>query len=202
MDALQAYTTAEAAFILEEPVQQFKKTLEKGPVRIELRRQSGSSRRAIKWSDLVFLYLAKELRNDLTPKARTDFYTAFRKIESVDKTSEIAFGHFRIDVSDMIDAVEKKAAELGKLSESVSFREDGEPLIKGSSVEVYRVAALLDGGMSVKDILEDFPSLKKDEVQAAQKYATAHPKPGRPYPRQTAKRALQGAGLDALDEYM
>ncbi len=70
------------------------------------------------------------------------------------------------------------------------------------STEVYRIAALLEGGMPVDAVLADYPSLTFDQVVAAKAYADAHPKPGRPYPPITAKQALRGAGLDAVDEVL
>ena len=33
-------------------------------------------------------------------------------------------------------------------------------------------------------------------------YAEAHPKAGRPYPSKTVKRAIAGAGFEALDEVL
>ena len=67
---------------------------------------------------------------------------------------------------------------------------------------MYRIAALLAGGLSVSEVLEDYPSLSAEDVETAQTYAEAHPKAGRPYPRTTAKRALKGAGLEALDDVL
>ena len=81
----------------------------------------------------------------------------------------------------------------------MEFRSDGEAVLKGSTIEVYRIAALLDGGLSIDEILADYPSLARDAIETAKIYADTHPKPGRPYPRTTVKRALRGAGLEALD---
>jgi len=53
----------------------------------------------------------------------------------------------------------------------------------------------MDGGMTVEMILADYPSLTERQVLAAKAFADAHPKPGRPYPKRTAKAALRGAGF-------
>lgn len=75
-----------------------------------------------------------------------------------------------------------------------------EPLLEDTVIEVYRIAALLDGGASVDEILEDYPSLFREQVETARAYADADPKAGRPYPSASVKRALRGAGLEALDD--
>jgi len=76
-----------------------------------------------------------------------------------------------------------------------------ELLVEGTDVEVYRIDALLDGGASVEEVLEDYPSLSRQQVDTARAYADAHPKTGRPdYPSTSVKQALRGAGLEALDD--
>jgi hypothetical protein len=81
--------------------------------------------------------------------------------------------------------------------DTVEFGRDGE-----ADIAVHRIAALLDGGTVAEAVLADYPSLTREQVMAAKAYADAHPKPGRPYPPLTAKQALRGAGLEALDEVL
>jgi len=193
------YTAAEAAFVLREPVRAVKKALDAGPVRPVLLRRAGASVRAIEWRDLFYLYAVRMLRDELTPKARTEFYEALQHAP-IELHDEVRFGRFRISVSDLVKEVERRTTDLAELTNKVEFRADGEPLLKGTSVEVYRIAALLEGGASIEEILEDYPSLSRRQIETAQVYAEAYPKAGRPYPRTSVKRALQGAGLEALDD--
>ena len=73
-------------------------------------------------------------------------------------------------------------------------------LITGTQIEVHRIAALLDGGMTVEAVLRDYPSLSEHQVLAAKAYANANPNLGRPYPKQTAKAAMRAVDLTELDE--
>lgn len=100
----------------------------------------------------------------------------------------------------MIKEVEQLTPDLAGFSAEVEFRADGEPLLKGTKVEVHRIAALLDGGASIGQVLEDYPSLSRENVETAKTYARAYPRATRPYPRTSIKRALQGAQLEALDD--
>jgi len=193
------FTAAEAAFVLREPVRAVKKALDAGPIRPVLLRRAGASVRAIGWSDLFYLFAVRSLRDELTPKARTEFYEALQQ-NPIDRRDEIRFGRFRISISDLVEEVERRTTDLTALAEKVAFRTDGEPLLKETEIEVYRIAALLEGGASIKQVLEDYPSLSPEEVEAARAYADAYPKAGRPYPRTSVKRTLQGAGLEALDD--
>ena len=56
--------------------------------------------------------------------------------------------------------------------------------------------------MSPSEILEDYPSLTLDQVLTAKSYAKAYPETAHFYPLKTVKRALHGAGLEALDEVL
>ncbi|MBN9505365.1 MAG: DUF433 domain-containing protein [Altererythrobacter sp.] len=193
------FTAAEAAFVLREPVRAVKKSLDLGPVRPVLLRRQGGSVRAIEWRDLFYLYAVRALRDELTPKARGEFYEALQQTP-IERRDEVSFGRFRVSVRDLVEEVEQRTSDLAALAEKVEFRADGEPLLKGAEVEVYRIAALLDGGASIEQVLEDYPSLSREHVATARAYADAYPKAGRPYPRTSVKRALQGAGLEALDD--
>lgn len=81
----------------------------------------------------------------------------------------------------------------------VELRPNGDVVLKGTTIEVYRIAALIEGGMSRQEILGDYPSLTANQVEFAEAYAKAHPNHGRSYPPLTAKAALRQADLSALD---
>ncbi|HJU16182.1 MAG TPA: DUF433 domain-containing protein [Stellaceae bacterium] len=199
MPEMGQFTVAEAAFVLGEPVKAVKKALDAGPMRPVLLRRTGAPVRAIGWPDLFYLFAVRTLREELTPKARAEFYRALQR-DPVKRGGEVRFGRYRIAVTDLIEEVERRTAKLAELIDKIALRNDGEAVLKGGDVEVYRIAALLAGGLSVDQVLADYPSLSRDMVETARAYAEAYPKPGRPYPRTTVKRALQGAGLEALDE--
>jgi uncharacterized protein (DUF433 family) len=193
------FTAAEAAFVLREPVRVVKKSLDLGPVRPVLVQRAGAPVRAIEWRDLFYLYAVRALRDELTPKARGEFYEALQQTP-IEQRDEVRFGRFRVSVRDLVQEVERRTLDLAALAERVEFRADGESVVKGTQVEVYRLAALLEGGASIEQVLEDYPSLSREHVEAAKAYAKAYPKAGRPYPRISVKRAVQGAGLEALDD--
>ena len=72
--------------------------------------------------------------------------------------------------------------------EQVDRDEHGTPLLKGTDIEVHRIAALLNGGVSVDSVLEDYPSLTADQVAFSHAYATAHPESGARIPRSRPRR--------------
>ena len=47
----------------------------------------------------------------------------------------------------------------------------GKPTFKGTRIMVWQVLEMLEGGVSIKEIIEDFPSLTKEHIKAALHYA-------------------------------
>jgi uncharacterized protein (DUF433 family) len=50
-------------------------------------------------------------------------------------------------------------------------KRSGKPTIRGLRITVYDVLSYLAAGMSVQEILDDFPSLTRDDVRACLSYA-------------------------------
>lgn len=194
-------TAAQAAFVLGETLDVFRKAVERGPVRAQVVRRGGVRVSQFRMSDLVFLHADRELKAELTPKGRSDLYAALGQLAQEGSPSEVAFGDLRFDYRRHLAAVETRMAELHKLTNEIDLS-GPEALIKGTAIEAHRIASLLEGGMKVEAVLHDYPSLHGHQVMAAQAYARAHPKPGRPYPKISAKAAMRNAGLDGLEEIM
>ena len=47
----------------------------------------------------------------------------------------------------------------------------GKPIIKGTRIPVDIIVKLFAQGLTEKDILEDYPNLKKEDIKAALEYA-------------------------------
>jgi len=48
----------------------------------------------------------------------------------------------------------------------------GKPVIKGTRIPVYLIIELIAGGMTVKDVLKEYPELREEDVKAALLYAS------------------------------
>lgn len=48
----------------------------------------------------------------------------------------------------------------------------GKPVIKGTRIPVYLIVELVANGMSVKEILKEYPRLKTEDIKAALLYAS------------------------------
>jgi len=189
------FTAAEAAFLLREPIRAVKKALDQGPVLAVHQIRSGIDVRVIDRTDLFYLLAVRTMGEDLTPKARAEFYAALHRAHPK-CPDEVRFGRFRVAVADFIDELKQRTSALAELRARVGFAADGTAILNPRGVEVHRIAALLKGGMSVDAVLEEYPFLSRTDVETARAYASAFPRPGRPYPRTTANRANRDPSLE------
>jgi uncharacterized protein (DUF433 family) len=60
---------------------------------------------------------------------------------------------------------------LSKHIEIVPGKRFGRPILKGSRISVYDVLNWLANGMTKAEILEDFPELSEEKIQACLTYA-------------------------------
>ncbi len=74
----------------------------------------------------------------------------------------------------------------------------GEEVIPDTDISVYRMLALRDGGMSVAEIMIDFPGLSERQIEAAVLRARSEPYYGKRYPRKTLKHFLRKGSFGRL----
>lgn len=61
------------------------------------------------------------------------------------------------------------------MSERISISPDvcnGRPVVRGSRISVQTILEFLAAGDSIEDVLEGYPSLKREDVQACLDYAS------------------------------
>ncbi|UWU25995.1 DUF433 domain-containing protein (plasmid) [Rhizobium sp. CB3060] len=88
-----------------------------------------------------------------------------------------------IDFDEVIADTRRRLAALERAQEAVVSDPEilnGTPVLKGTRVPVYTVAAMLSEGISHDEMLEDYPSLNKESLDLATIYAKANPRRGRP----------------------
>lgn len=191
----------QAAHILRIDIDRVRKAIDRHVVIATLVSQGKRQVRTLDGVDVLCLRMGRVLKPDL----RQGLYAQLK--QAPDRTMLDAVFHRhegdepRLETLQIVGFLNQAAAEtiadirsLAAVSESID--EDGR--VRGSGVEAHRIAALLEGGMSIDDVRADYPGLSVAGVEAAQAYARIHPKQGRPYPTRTAKSVLKAGGGGGL----
>jgi uncharacterized protein (DUF433 family) len=88
-----------------------------------------------------------------------------------------------IDLAPFVRRTKERMDRLAAARQLVMSDPDilgGAPIIRGTRVPVYDVAASVAAGVSTKRILAAYPSLDEDKIELAAIYAEANPARGRP----------------------
>jgi hypothetical protein len=189
-------TPSEAGFVLERPPAEVNKAVDEGVIDASVTRAGKNSVRTLGPAELRFLKIEKALHKDFTPAGRKKFYFALKRMK--DGTPEVSIGFLKVDLRDVDRGLAARLERLEALKDSVETWGPDDPLIRGTQVNVYVIAALARG-QSVEEIGEDYPNLTREQIETAIDYAKAYPKRGRPYPARSLKRALSDWALHELE---
>jgi uncharacterized protein (DUF433 family) len=150
-------------------------------------------------AELRFFRLAHELHKDLTPAGRRRLYAALRKLST--ETHRVKLGDLDLDLSRIDSDLKARLGRLDNIRQRVD-RVGGEQdaVIRGTDIPAHLIAALARE-QTVEEILEDFPSLERVQIEGAIEFGKAYPKRGRPYAVRSLKRTLGDmAEFGAFDE--
>jgi len=158
--------------------------------------------RAVNGLDLVYLRVARSYSAAVRGKLHSALHRALAE-QPMSATMRIVVENAP-GRSDTIDVPLERAIDetlagiegLKQTGRNIEIGPTGEALIRDTGIEAHRIAALVEGGMSIDDVLHDYPNLSAEKVETAIAYARAHPKQGRPYPARTVKSVFRrGTGL-------
>ena len=196
-------TISEASYVVERTAAAINRAVDRGLIEADREpRDTGAERvsllRKLGPAELRYLLLEGELEDDLTPAARRRVYDALRALPDGEHRVQLS-PRLALELADVDDRI---AARLGRLEAAKAHVEEGgaEPVLRGTNEVPVHLVAALAAGQGVDATLEDYPNLTRGQVEAAAEYASAYPKPGRPYPGRSFKRMLgKLADMGAFD---
>lgn len=184
----RVFTTTEAAFVTEQPVNRIQKFIDGGV--IPRRPETPGGRRLLTDADLMFVWVLRRAFPE------TELDNTLKRVLH-ERISELRRGPWKVDADELrinqfvavlglvslIDELHGRVETLERsraMVESNPAIKGGEPVIKGTRVPVYLVARMLEQGASPSEIRDDYPTLDEEKIELARVYAQANPRQGRP----------------------
>lgn len=179
-------TLNEAGYVVGQPSTAINRAVDKGVIKATLQRRGKASFRRIGAPELRYLAIAGLVEKDLTPAARKKVYDAVRRLPAAEHTLDLGVMELKLTEIDrrITERLTRLAAIKALVDESAR-----EPQLKGVGVPVHVIAGLARG-QSVDEIIDDYPALSREQVEAAVEYAKVYPRTGRPLPQRSFKRIL------------
>lgn len=137
--------------------------------------------RSFKSEACAFISFYFRAANRLTAEERQRTIT--RASESTPESQIIQDEFLTIDLTPFHKEVKERLGRLHAAQDIVVMDPEilsGTPVICGTRVPVYDVAASVAAGIPVERILSSYPSLKRKQIELASLYVEANPQRGRP----------------------
>ncbi len=188
---LDTFTPAEAAFIAGVSVRDVHRMIDEHilPDRLFDSQES----RSFKRQACIFISFYFGSADRLTAEERQRTIALASKIGDWSKAKTTVQDEFlTIDFASFSKGVEERLDRLRAARDLVVTDPEilsGTPVIRGTRVPVYDVAASVASGISIERILSSYPSLKRDQVELAALFAVANPLRGRPRQRELPANA-------------
>lgn len=178
LDTTRLFTPAEAAAVSGLGLKAVNNAIDKRIVADNARR---GARRYLTPSDLLCLRLEFRLAGSLPVERRQ---ALFREV--VAKPRARLFKANDLLLVDIAEARRQVADRMRRLDQAESLIESnrdllgGEPVIKGTRLPAYGIAALLDAGVGPAELTADHPGLDLRKIDLVRLWVAAHPRRGRP----------------------
>lgn len=183
----RTFTPSEAAVVSDVPLSAIHKAIDEGP--LGSARSAKPGRRILSESDLFYLaatYIFDPGLVHLTDRAKERLRKAISSSCRAGKPGKIKFFEgLELDLRPVVVKVRSKMTLLQHAKKMVVVNphiRGGEPVIRGTRIGVYEVAAMVKDATEkeIEEILAGYPTLKREQLELAQIYAAAHPRRGRP----------------------
>ena len=186
----------EASCVTGVPLKQVHRIIDIGLLGRAAEKDRGS--RTVFHDGLVCIRLAHETTDVLTLDGRR------RLVRYLLNNPEAKAAHdsnLSVDVRSMKDEVRRGLSRLARARRAITSDDavlGGAPCIKGTRIPAHDIAEILANGDSVDRVIEAYPVLTEDQIEAASLYARAYPRRGRPR-RQPYWRSGAPAASGAFD---
>lgn len=174
-------TPTEAAVVAGMSVRQVNKLIDEELPSRAIRRRDG--RRFVTFSGTVCLAARPDMSGTLTSEARR---SVFRALVRGERGEAALSATVSVDLTATIETVEGKITELRRSKRLVESDPEilgGRPCFKGTRIPVAQIAELLAQGADADEMIEDYPTLTREMIDAAPILAKAYPARGRPRKR-------------------
>lgn len=180
-------TSQQAAFVLGEKKTTVDKVFDEGPFRAK----RVDRRRVLGLGELLYIKTYSELKREGLPKWSRAFQAKMYELcgkaarTDIDKPIRVS-SVMLLDKREIFKSFERGLKTLQQAERAAVTNDDimgGEPVMRGTRIPVYQVAAMLERGATIDELLEDYPSLDAKKIELARVYARANPRRGRPKKR-------------------
>jgi uncharacterized protein (DUF433 family) len=174
----------EAAFATGLSEKTINQAIDREEVQLLPKRRQDERERMLGLPDLVYLLLRNDVGRLLSPEGKRRLRQQLGHCVGERQRPEVVtIGAVEVRIGPEIEAIEQKLERIEQARSFVTTDPEvraGEPVVRGTRIPVHMVGDLAEQGASREELLEDYPALTPEALDAALLYARMYPRRGRP----------------------
>ncbi|HKP76309.1 MAG TPA: DUF433 domain-containing protein, partial [Longimicrobiaceae bacterium] len=177
-----AVSPREAVFVTGLSEKTINQAIDRNEVETLPPRREDDHDRLLGFSDLVYLRLRDSIGRLLSPEGKRMLREQLAEARGV-PVEAVSLGPLELAVAPASETVRERLARIEDARSFVAVNPEvrgGEPVVRGTRIPVSMLADLERQGALPEELLEDYPSLTPESLEAALVYARLYPRRGRP----------------------
>ena len=174
----------EAAFATGLSEKTINQAIDREEVQLLPKRRQDERERLLGLPDLVYLLLRNDVGRLLSPEGKRRLRQQLGHCVGERQRPEVVtIGAVEVRIGPEVEAIEQKLERIEQARAFVTTDPEvraGEPVVRGTRIPVHMLGDLAEQGASPEELLEDYPALTPEALDAALLYARMYPRRGRP----------------------
>jgi uncharacterized protein (DUF433 family) len=179
----RALSPREAAFVTEVSEKIINQAIDRAEVETLPARRAEDRERMLAFPDLVYLRLRSHVGSLLSAEGKRRLRHELQTAGGLRHSDVISIGPINVHIAGEVGALRERLKEMERLWSFVTIDPEvraGEPVVRGTRIAVHTLADLAAQGAPRDELLEDYPSLSSESLDAALAWARMYPRRGRP----------------------
>jgi uncharacterized protein (DUF433 family) len=180
----RALSPREAAFATDLSEKTINQAIDRAEVETLPARRAEDRERMLAFPDLVYLRLRNRVGSLLSAEGKRRLRDELVQAAGGPRHPDvISIGPINVHIAVEVGALRERLKEMERLWSFVTIDPEvraGEPVVHGTRIAVHTLADLAAQGAPEKELLEDYPSLSRESLNAALAWARMYPRRGRP----------------------
>ncbi|HEX8276973.1 MAG TPA: DUF433 domain-containing protein [Longimicrobiaceae bacterium] len=177
------FSPREAAFATGLSEKTINQAIDRAEVGVPGHARSGAER-LLGFPDLLYLRLRGDVGRLLSAEGKRRLRQQLaHAVRGRQSPTAVSIGVVEVQVESEARALEEKLARIEEARTFVVSDPEvraGEPVVRGTRIPVHALADLASQGADHDELLEDYPALTRESLEAALLYARMYPRRGRP----------------------
>jgi len=178
-----AVSPREAGFITGLSEKTINQAIDRKEVATVPAEREGEGERLLAFPELIYLSLRDSVGHLLSAKGKRMLRQQLDTLRASPYPGGVTMGGLELNIGRDIEAVLERLGQVERARAFVVCDPEvraGEPVVRDTRIPVFMLVELVEQGATREELLEDYPSLTPESLEAALLHARLYPRRGRP----------------------